>query len=234
MCRPASMIATLGHKMTWSPTKDSHSDIRAEFGMPENGIGRINSVQIEITPPNGDYSLPPTQWTFCVDQDTLPDWWDAEEAEKQCRIALEAWAKVRLVRSGEVRTLNDGEHVTALCGGTLSKMCGGTLSKMSGGTLSEMCGGTLSKMSGGTLSYMSGGTLSKMFGGTLSYMSGGTLSKMFGGALSEMSGGTASFNRHFECKLIGQMSVIIDRSGTKARCIVGTEKMRTVRATKRK
>ena len=103
MCRPASMVLVKGHKPYWSKTEDSHVKIRQEFGLPENGIGRITSVQVEIVPPNGDFSLPLDKWQFEIDQDRLPDWWDREEAERNVRAELENWAKVRLIREGEVR-----------------------------------------------------------------------------------------------------------------------------------
>ena len=185
MCRPASMICTLGHKMTWSKTKDSHSEIRREFGMPENSPGRVTSVQVEIVPRDEDYSLPLPQWTFVVDQDTLPDWWDAVEAERQCRLELENWARVRLVRHGEHRDeIVEGELITAICGGTASAI------------------------------------------------RGGTVSEIWGGTVSEIRGGTVCFFRTFTVKLCGLQTVIVDRTGRKARCIVGTENERTVKSRK--
>ena len=176
------MTVTKGDKVTWSKTNDRHSGIRAEFGMPENGA-RITSVQVEVTPANGDFNIPLPQWDFRVDQDQLPDWWDAKTAEAACRLALEDWAKARLIRAGETRaSLNKGELVTALLpGGTLSHMSGGTLSYMFGGTLSCMSGGTLSHMSGGTLSHMSGGTLSRMSGGCARVTSKTSKVKKFAG-----------------------------------------------------
>ena len=152
MCRPAAMVLVKGRKPYWSATKDSHIEIRREFGLPENGVGRVTSVQVEIVPPGGDFSLPLDKWEFAVDQDILPDWWDRDEAERDVRLELESWAKVRLIRAGDVRAeIKDGEVVTAL-------LAGGTLEWMSGGTLGLMSGGTLGLMSGGTLGLMSGGT----------------------------------------------------------------------------
>ena len=135
MCRPASMIVTKGPKAVWSAKEDSHSKIRREFGMPENGVGRVTSVQVEIVPEREDFALPLNEWQFVVDQDTLPDWWDKKEAEKECRAELEKWAKVRLVRHGEKRDVKDGENVTAICGGTVSEIRGGTVSAIWGGTV---------------------------------------------------------------------------------------------------
>ena len=173
MCRPASMIVTSGHKMTWSKTNDSHSDIRREFGMPENPVGRVTSVQVEIVPLNEDYALPLKNWKFVVDQDTLPDWWDAVEAEKQCRISLEDWAKVRLVRHGENREIKDA-RVFALAGSQVTA-CGNSQV-----TARENC--------------------------------------------------TVNMWHAFACKICGIGAVIIDRTGAKARCIVGTEKERIVKS----
>lgn len=89
MCRFASMIVTKGFKVFWSKTENSHSVIRAEFGLPENGVGRITSVQIEYLPPAPDvFSKRQIDWNFTIDQDTLPEWWDMEEAKKACWVEI--------------------------------------------------------------------------------------------------------------------------------------------------
>ena len=127
MCNPCSMVVAKGPKAYWSKVNESHTAIRKEHGMPENGLRPVN-VQIEITPPNGnDFETPLDEWVFNVDQDQLPGWWNAEDAEKECRSELEEWAKVRLVRAGEKRDVKEGENVVAVCGGTVNEVRGGTV-----------------------------------------------------------------------------------------------------------
>ena len=196
MCRPASMVVVMGPKAFSSRKTDKHIEIRKEFGLPENGVGRVTSVQVELVPDENDFSRPLPEWRFVVDQDELPEWWDAEAAEKECRHELEKWASVRLIRDGDVRSIDDGDNIVAMLGGTLTEMRGGTLTEMRGGTLTEMWGGTLTAMRGGTL--------------------------------NAMRGGTVCFYRAFSVNLKGPKTVVIDRTGDKAICHVGTEKERVV------
>jgi len=93
-----------------------------------------------------------------------------------------------------------------------------------------MRGGTLTAMWGGTLTEMRGGTLTAMWGGTLTEMRDGTLTAMRDGTLTAMCGGTALFFSKFSCKIKNTATVLIDRTSSKARCFVGSEKMRTVKS----
>ena len=94
MCKPASFIVTKD-KVFFSNKSDSHEEIIKEFGLHE-GSGRINFVRIEITPPKNNLSLSLDKWEFKLDQTEFPDWFEVKECEKNCRIELKKWAKVRL------------------------------------------------------------------------------------------------------------------------------------------
>jgi hypothetical protein len=101
MCKPASFIVTHGNRAHWSVTTDSHHEIIAEHGLRETDArGDIALVPVEVTPPDGNLSLPLSKWSFAVDfaghSRDLPEWWDEEKAEKACRAALKDWAAVRL------------------------------------------------------------------------------------------------------------------------------------------
>ena len=110
MCRPASMVVAMGPKAFSSRKTDKHIEIRKEFGLPENGVGRVTSVQVELVPDENDFSRPLPEWRFVVDQDELPEWWDADAAEKECRHELEKWASLRLIRDGDVRSIDPSRH----------------------------------------------------------------------------------------------------------------------------
>ena len=63
----------------------------------------MNLVRTEIYPDDLDYSIPIEEWEYHVDQDILPSWYDAEDVEKRCRIALEnVWAKRHIVSDAVV------------------------------------------------------------------------------------------------------------------------------------
>ena len=100
MCKCASGIFTLGHKYHWSKTSDSHNHIIEEHKLCSDGVLGPNVIPFEISPPNGDLSLPLDQWVYRLDDtvraEMLPEWYDAEEAERQARLMLVKWAKCKL------------------------------------------------------------------------------------------------------------------------------------------
>ena len=101
MCRPASMIVTKT-KVLWSEKTDSHEDIIEEFSLKEKNVrNEVNFVRVEICPPDGDLTLPKKQWKYQIDQDLIPNWYDAEEAEKAVRLALPDWIKRKVLKKGE-------------------------------------------------------------------------------------------------------------------------------------
>jgi hypothetical protein len=230
MCNPASFIITKGFKVFWSKRTDGHTDIRKEHGVPENDELQIKSVQVEITPPDGKFETPLKDWVFRTDQDLLPDWWDAKQAESACRVALEDWAAFRLVRVGEERDVNEGDYVSAVCGGTVNEVRGGTVNEVYGGMVNAVYGGTVNAVRGGMVNAVYGGTVNAVYGGTVNAVCGGTVNAVYGGTVNAVCGGTVSFRMNFSVKLYGFISVIIDRTKSKARCIVGTDKERIVKS----
>jgi len=114
MCKPASFIVVNGEPPKWSKHSDSHEVIRSEHKLPHNTDTLTANVQVEITPPNGNYfETPLKQWVFKVDQDRLPKWWDAKVAEVAVRKELKAWAKQKLILSDTVLIDGDGEYYIA-------------------------------------------------------------------------------------------------------------------------
>ena len=120
MCYPAAMIITETQVLK-SDKSDSHEDILAEHGLSDDLHG-ADFVRVEIKPLNGDYSLPIEQWTYCVDQDELPDWYDPREAEIAARAELPVWYAAHAInqdsdvepaeiREGESRILLRGRAV---------------------------------------------------------------------------------------------------------------------------
>ena len=149
MCKPASFKVVKGPKALWSKTTDSHNEIETEHGLPVNAATTIFNVSVEITPPptaNGfpNWNAPLKDWVFRVDQDMLPKWWDAVEAEKEVREELKKWVASKLIRNGDNRNVKEGDCILAIyCGGTVNEISGGTVGRISGGTVSLISGGTV-------------------------------------------------------------------------------------------
>jgi len=99
MCKPASFVATKD-RVYWSEKTDSHHEIISEHELCENGIRGVNVVPLEITPENGNLSLPLKKWKFAIDfagfARDLPEWWNAEKYEAMARAELKNWAAIKL------------------------------------------------------------------------------------------------------------------------------------------
>ena len=155
MCRPASMIATKG-KVFWSTKSEGHEDIIEEYELKERDIrDNIRFVRIEIIPPSNDFRLPFREWEYHLDQDILPDWYDAKDVEKRCRAKLEEWRKAKIVMPNEKRKICQSDYIVAVYG-TIESVRGGIIESVDGGTIESVYGGTIKYVRGGTIEYVRG------------------------------------------------------------------------------
>lgn len=92
MCTAAALVLTKD-KVFWSKTSNSHLVIIRENRLHADGVRGPNLVEVEITPPGSDYSIPLEGWKYSVTQDVLPDWYDQERDERRAREALKEWSK---------------------------------------------------------------------------------------------------------------------------------------------
>jgi len=123
MCCPASLIVTK-HKVFWSRFSESHEDIIREFNLHMDGARGPNGVRVELSPAQQDFTAPVDEWSFRVDQDTLPDWWDPTEAEERVRKVVEdEWLKSKVLMPGELRCDINNRHLVAVHGEIL-QACG--------------------------------------------------------------------------------------------------------------
>lgn len=166
MCQMASFIVTKDC-VYWSKTSDYHEDIIEEFSLSEcdrkNGLGEMLLVRTEITPPDNDFRLPVNKWIFSTDQpnDVLPTWYDKEDAEKRCRLALKNWHKTKVVKKGK-HTFSGHVQKIVLGGEVcLENMTGGDVQyyDRSTGTVRGMTSGEVwfNDDSSGTVSGQTGG-----------------------------------------------------------------------------
>ena len=83
MCMMASFVLTKS-KAYFSADSDSHEDIISEHKLsrldtPDN----VGLVRLEIVPTNDNYSLPLDHWEYRLDQDVLPDRYEAADCERR-------------------------------------------------------------------------------------------------------------------------------------------------------
>ena len=89
MCKFASFVLTKSEEF-WSDKSDSHEDIIQEHNLHADGIRGPNILRVEISPTNKITVWPSLKaWEYRVDQDRMPEWFDAEECEKRTRAALQ-------------------------------------------------------------------------------------------------------------------------------------------------
>jgi hypothetical protein len=105
------MIVTAA-EILWSPDHDSHETLIKNHHLDDRTIAP-DFVRVEIVPPGVDYTVPPDQWVYRVDQDYLPAWYSAPEAELACRRVLPAWYAAHVVTDGD-QVVQDGQTRIAL------------------------------------------------------------------------------------------------------------------------
>ena len=88
MCKFASFVLTKGEEF-WSDKSDSHEAIIVEHGLHSDGAHGPNILRVEISPTDKIKIWPSLKaWAYRVDQDKMPEWFDALECEKRTRAAL--------------------------------------------------------------------------------------------------------------------------------------------------
>ena len=88
MCKFASFVLTKGEEF-WSDKSDSHEAIIVEHGLHADGAQGPNILRVQISPTDKIKIWPSLKaWAYRVDQDRMPEWFDALECEKRTRAAL--------------------------------------------------------------------------------------------------------------------------------------------------
>lgn len=124
MCNLASFIVTRS-KVLWSRNSDSHSEILRENGISDRR--EADFAKVEIVPLEADYSAPFEKWIFSFDGD-VPEWCLREFAERECRAALPALMRTRvLMEEDGQHSVNAGQTRIVLTGKPVVKMSGGGL-----------------------------------------------------------------------------------------------------------
>jgi hypothetical protein len=185
MCNPASFVVTKD-RVFWSKHTNSHSRIIEEFGLHADGVGGPNTVSVEIKPPDGDYGADPATWRFNTDQDVLPEWYDAGQAEAACRLELTEWAKWHCCNQGSGAT---GEQVA---GGDMVSQRSGNESTQKAGYESTQKAGSASTQTAGDRSTQTAGYESTQTAGDRSTQTAGYESTQKAGYESTQTAGYES------------------------------------------
>jgi hypothetical protein len=235
MCKPASfVIAENGKRAFWSRTTDSHEEIITEHKIVEQVAGNICIVRCEIVPPDEDMTRPLRQWIYNKDQDLLPEWYDAEAAEKLCRLELKKWfaSKVFLdgvheikegvayVNGGSVRVNGGSAEVyggSAVVYGGSVRVYGGS-AVVNGGS-AVVYGGSVRVYGGSAVVY---GGSAVVYGGSVRVNGGsavvyGGSVRVYGGS-AEVYGGSAEVKGKENATIVNYTTSVIPLKGN-AVCI---------------
>lgn len=96
MCEPFSCIVTK-ERVLWSKGSESHEDIIEEHGLKSQSLFTPDFVRCELHPPGWDYSTDPVSWSFVVDQDFLPIWFDSEEVAARVIREAHNWKRYKVL-----------------------------------------------------------------------------------------------------------------------------------------
>jgi len=110
MCRAASFIVTRSDVL-FSEVSDYHEDIITENSLNDR---EVNFVRTELVPPDYDYSIPIAGWKYYTDQQEVPEWYNAQEAEIACRDALPEWFRYHIFAEDSVHDLAGRRNVSLI------------------------------------------------------------------------------------------------------------------------
>ena len=120
MCRFKSGIILKSKVVVASGENDSHSDLLDSLGIEDNYIGASKVfVRAELVPKDNQWWIDPAKepenWTFVVDQDIVPDWFDREEHEKIFRETVCGWWKEHVLVDQKLDELSNGYYRLKRC-----------------------------------------------------------------------------------------------------------------------
>ena len=96
------------------PDYDSHDRMLQEKGIEDTAENRAMGkyIRFELSPKNDDPFTPVSSWVFRIDQDELPEWYEADPGkyEQMAREAVEKWASKRIFVGKEIAEIKQGEN----------------------------------------------------------------------------------------------------------------------------
>ena len=192
MCRPASFVLSKD-KVFWSKSTDSHEDIIEEFELVVSVASKITILRVEITPPNGDMREPLEKWSFKVDQDIRPKWFELDKDQTRARAALTKWYAYRVMLDGN-RELSGNDHVYCLggelilFGNSSADMYGNSSAVMRENSSAFMWDNSSAVMDGNRRAVMRGNSSSVMHGNSSAVMWDNSSAVMWGISSADMYG----------------------------------------------
>ena len=120
MCRFKSGIILKSMVVIAPGSDDSHSTLLENMGIEDSYINASKVfVRAELTPQTDKWWISPEErpdkWKFIVDQDIVPDWFDAEAHEKVFRESVCDWWKQHVLIDQKIDELSSGYYRLKRC-----------------------------------------------------------------------------------------------------------------------
>jgi len=141
MCRFKSGIILKSKVVVAPGANDSHSDLLEEMGIEDT---RWNAervfVRAELVPEDNEWWVNPKEqpdrWTFIVDQDIVPKWFDKAEHEKIFREYVCDWWDKHVLVDKKIDELSSGFYKLKRC--EVKKLCNDVLVLLDSSQVGEM------------------------------------------------------------------------------------------------
>ena len=213
MCRFKSGIILKSRVAIAPGGDDSHSALLKNMGIIDDYINASKVfVRAELVPKNNEWWINPEEhpnkWTFVVDQDIVPGWFDKEEDEKVFRESVCDWWKQHVLTDQKIDELSSGYYrlkrceVKTLCKGVQVMLDNSTVNEMwDSSTVNEMWGNsTVNKM-------LDNSTVNKMLGNsTVNKMLGNsTVNKMWDNSTVNEMWGNSTVNKMWDNSTVNEM-----------------------------
>jgi len=142
MCRFKSGVILKSKVVVAPGANDSHSDLLESLKIEDT---RWNAervfVRAELVPDNDEWWVSPKEqpekWTFIVDQDIVPDWFDRAEHEKVFREYVCDWWEKHVLVDQKLEELSSGFYRLKRC--EIKKLCNDVLVLLGSSQVGEMC-----------------------------------------------------------------------------------------------
>lgn len=109
MCKFKSAIILKDR--VYIPDTDSHTDMLEQLKIKDDYLNAQKTfVRAELYPDDEDFFSDIEKWTFKVDQDILPDWFDETVDRPRMAEAVKEWAKNRIYIGIDGLELKDGAN----------------------------------------------------------------------------------------------------------------------------
>ena len=141
MCRFKSGIILKNRCVIAQGSNDSHTALLEELNIEDSRTNAMTKfVRAELLPPNDEWWTSPDTWSFNVDQDITPDWFDNDvcKYEAEFRDAVKSWWEKYVLIDKKIDELSEGYYRIKRC--EVKKMLKDVQVMCDNSTVQVMCG----------------------------------------------------------------------------------------------